>query len=332
MTVFIGNAICGNGYRRFYSEMESEESCSSSDFFYECVESEACACKQPKCPPKQNTNRCFIERRDRRPRKECVQSLKQADLLLKSLYTASGKLVRAIFDSLTEDIKIAVNTEKTLLLTEFTNESLDLEKYIIQILETLLKNLKTGINSIIGSKGPQLIKQVEFHSSMAIAEHTTYYNQLLTLADPALLAIVRDVNNGLLPKTKETILKTGHKNKEAIEKITKDQKAAIDLLLESEIKDAIAAVVKAFKAFVSKYRIYTNAQSDILVKNIMEILGKAEKALISSLDTTFIGNFRFIEFMIRRCIEALSPCGRPSYCSVPPFIFPPALLQNPVIQ
>lgn len=318
--------ICGSR-RKNWKSVEHEPSSSSCSFFYECSESDdGCRPCKP-CPPKW----CKPSKDGIALKRECVQSLKQAELLLRNLYTASNKLIRTIFDSLSTDLKTATNTEKSLALTEFTRESSELEKAVLQILECALMNIKTGANALVAATSSQLQKQIEFNTATALADYVQQFNALLNLPDTTLTPIVRDLTNGLLPRTSQLFAQLNAANNALIEKVTNEERIAIGTLLDSELKDAITAITKAFKTFVNKYKIYTNAQTEILIKSICEILSKAEKALISSLDGALIGNFRFIEFLIRRCVEALSPCGQ-SDCAFPPILINPALIQNPVIQ
>jgi len=322
--------ICGSR-RKTWKSVEHEPSSSSCSFFYECSESsDECRPCRPSprpCPSKW----CRPSKDGIALKRECVQSLKQAELLLRNLYTASNKLIRTIFDSLSTDLKTATNAEKSLALTEFTRESSELEKTVLQILECALMNIKTGASSLVAATSSQLQKQIEFNTATALADYVQQFNALLNLPDATLTPIVRDLTNGLLPRTSQLFAQLNAANNALIEKVTNEERIAIGALLDSEMKDAITAITKAFKAFVNKYKIYANAQTEILIKSICEILSKAEKALISSLDGALIGNFRFIEFLIRRCVEALSPCGQ-SDCAFPPILINPALIQNPVIQ
>lgn len=301
-------------------------SCSSSSTsFYECYEDSCCVKPRRKC----------FRPRDRRGgnillcSNECVQSLKQAEFILRSLYCVSSKITKLLFESLSSDIKDLYSGTRETLISKFVANTNDLERSILLIIGNAFKNIDTATKAIVGAKDENLKKQIDFNTTVLLSAYTAYATPLIAgLANPddvpAIIAGLKSSSTGAVA-TLTNLLKTfDASNNLAIEKTNGEIKTLVNVGIQNELADAITAIMKAFKTYLADGNASVIAGLGIVSGNLANLVIKTEKALMCALESNLVGNFRIVEFLIRRCLEVVTPGCYDQYGVCP--LFPAAPL------
>lgn len=260
---------------------------------------------------------------------DIVQPLRQIEMILKSLFCSSTKIIKVIFSTLSGDLQKQLESSTTTGLGSFVTTTKELEDSVIKASKDSLTSLGVLINQSIDEKNAQLQKETSFNSSTLLADFNAYIAPIFALEDiPAAAALV-DPITGLIPTFNSLVAALKTKNSLAVDKAAASEIASIDALVKQDALDLAGTIAKLFKTFVSNVKTGIATFTDLLIKNALDIVSKTEKALICGLDGCLHENFRLMEFLLRRCLEILCPgfVNR----NVFPFVFGQPQRNSPVV-